>query len=62
MTVPPTNIESPPGWTETTTNSSGAIQWVDDSIIVGAGTVTDRLHFDSTLTPAELEGPCPGTR
>ena len=58
MVVPPTNIVSPAGWTGTDINFSGAdsIQWVDSGMLA-AGTSQSGFEFQSTLTPAQLEGP-----
>ena len=56
MTVPPTAIQSPTGWTDTVTNNGGAIQWVDSGAL-SQGSSQSGFIFDSTLTPAQLEGP-----
>ena len=56
MTVTPTAIQSPSGWTSMTTNSGAAIQWVDSGLL-NAGASQSGFEFDSTLTPAQLEGP-----
>src|SRR5579871_5733908 len=57
MTLPPTNIQSPMGWTGVTTNSNMAIQWVDTGTLLAPGSSQSGFIFDSTLTPAQLEGP-----
>src|SRR5260370_42399510 len=56
MTVAPTNIQSPTGWTGVTTNSNASIQWLDSSLLAPGASVTG-FEFESTLTPAQLEGP-----
>ena len=56
MTVAPTAIASPTGWTESVTNEGGAILWTDTGAL-SAGSSQSGFEFDSTLTPAQLEGP-----
>lgn len=55
MTVTPTNVQSPSGWTATITNGGEAIQWIDASGLAQGGSVSG-FEFESTLTPAQLEG------
>ena len=55
MTVTPTAIQSPSGWTEIITNG-GAIQWVDSGTL-GQGSSQSGFEFNSTLTPSQLEDP-----
>ena len=57
LTAAPTDIQSPAGWKETTTNSNMAIQWVDTGTLLAAGSSQSGFIFDSTLTPSQLEGP-----
>jgi hypothetical protein len=58
MTVPPTDVQSPAGWTGTVISMGGAdsIQWIDSGAL-SQGTSQSGFEFDSTLTPAQLEGP-----
>src|ERR1700679_1557189 len=49
----PTDIGRPAGWTEMTTNSGAAIQFVT-STPLAAGSTLSGFTFDSTETPAEL--------
>jgi len=56
MTVAPTAVQSPTGWTEMVTNGGGAIQWVDSGAL-SPGSSQSGFEFDSTLTPSQLEGP-----
>ncbi|MGA3044564.1 MAG: PEP-CTERM sorting domain-containing protein [Bryobacteraceae bacterium] len=55
MTTAPTDIQAPSGWTDMTTNSGGAIQWLDSGVL-GQGMSLSGFEFDSTLTPSELAG------
>jgi len=55
MSTAPTDIMAPSGWSDQTTNSGAAIQWVDGSGSLGQGMSLSGFEFDSTLTPAELE-------
>ena len=57
MTVTPTDIVSPAGWTPAITNSGASIQFVDSGTLLAAGSSLSGFEFDSTLTPAELEAP-----
>jgi hypothetical protein len=65
MSVSPTNVESPTGWSDVLTNSSSAIQWTTTSDLLAAGDSLSGFEFDSTMTPAQLQslfaGPGPGT-
>jgi hypothetical protein len=56
MTVAPTDVISPSGWTGTITNGGAAIQWLDSGTL-SAGSSQSGFEFDSTLTPAEMEAP-----
>jgi hypothetical protein len=58
MTMPPTAIQSPAGWTGVDISFSGtdSIQWVDSGSL-SAGTSQSGFEFDSTLTPAQMAGP-----
>jgi hypothetical protein len=56
MTVAPTAVQSPSGWTGTITNGGDSIQWVDSGAL-GQGSSQSGFEFDSTLTPSQLEGP-----
>lgn len=56
MSVSPTSVMSPSGWSDILTNGNGAIQWTN-STPLAAGSSVSGFIFDSTLTPAQLEGP-----
>ncbi len=60
LSATPTDIGSPAGWTEMTTNSGAAVQWVT-SMPVAAGSSLSGFTFDSTETPAELLSAFTGT-
>ena len=53
LSATPTNIGTPAGWTEMTTNGGAAIQFVT-SMPLTAGSSLSGFTFDSTETPAEL--------
>jgi len=56
MSVAPTGLASPPGWTATLTNGGSAIQWVAGSPdLLSPGDSESGFMFESTLSPAELE-------
>jgi hypothetical protein len=55
LTSTPTDILSPTGWSDMTTNSGAAIQWIDSGSLA-EGTSVSGFEFDSTLTPSELAG------
>jgi hypothetical protein len=55
MTATPTNVMSPSGWSDILTNSGAAIQWTNP-IPITPGSSVSGFEFDSTLTPAQLEG------
>jgi hypothetical protein len=55
MTSAPTDVQAPSGWTDTITNSGGAIQWLDSGAL-GQGMSQSGFEFDSTLAPSELAG------
>lgn len=62
MPVSPTNITEPAGWTETITPGGGyAIQWVTSSSLLASGGTLPGFEFQSTMTPAQLEGPYSGS-
>jgi hypothetical protein len=65
MSVSPTSVESPTGWSDVLTNSSAAIQWTTTSDLLAAGDSLSGFEFDSTMTPAQLQslfaGPGTGT-
>jgi len=61
MSVLPTNIASPPGWTDLVTGSGGAsdgyaIQWkaTSSADYLAAGSSLSGFSFDSTLSSAQL--------
>jgi len=61
MSVAPTNVTSPTGWTDNITNGGGsdgyAIQWVAGAgAAVLIGTSLSGFGFSSTETPAQLGG------
>jgi hypothetical protein len=61
LSATPTNIMSPPGWTDQLTNSGAAIMWMSSSSpLAGGGTLTG-FSFDSSETPAQLAGTFMGT-
>src|SRR3984957_7543417 len=53
LSATPTDICTPAGWTEMTTNSGAAVQFVT-SAPLAAGSSLSGFTFDSTETPAEL--------
>ena len=53
LSATPTDIGTPAGWTEMTTNSGAAIQFVTSTPLT-AGSSLSGFTFDSTETPAEL--------
>ena len=60
LSATPTDIGSPAGWTEMTTNSGAAIQWIT-STPLAAGSSLSGFTFDSTETPTELLSAFTGT-
>lgn len=60
LSATPTNIDSPTGWTDKTTNSGKAIQWTTASPLA-AGDSLSGFSFDSTETPAQLQLDFTGT-
>jgi hypothetical protein len=54
MSTAPTDVQSPSGWSDSITNSGGAILWTDAGAL-GQGMSQSGFEFESTLTPAELE-------
>jgi hypothetical protein len=55
MTVAPTDVQSPAGWTANVI-SGFSIQWLDSGSLA-QGTSQSGFEFESTLSPAQLEGP-----
>jgi PEP-CTERM motif len=53
LSATPTDIGTPAGWTEMTTNGGAAVQFVT-STPLAAGSSLSGFTFDSTETPAEL--------
>ena len=53
LSATPTDIGTPAGWTEMTTNSGAAIQFVTSTPLAAGSSLTG-FTFDSTETPAEL--------
>ena len=60
LSATPTDIGSPSGWTDMTTNSGAAIQWTT-STPLAAGSSLSGFTFDSTETPAQLLSAFTGT-
>jgi hypothetical protein len=60
LSATPTDIGTPAGWTEMTTNGGAAIQFVT-STPLAAGSSLSGFTFDSTETPAELLSAFTGT-
>jgi hypothetical protein len=60
LSATPTDIGTPAGWTETTTNNGAAVQFVT-STPLAAGSSLSGFTFDSTETPAELLSAFTGT-
>ncbi|HKM85864.1 MAG TPA: hypothetical protein VJW96_06615 [Terriglobales bacterium] len=54
LPVSPTSVVSPTGWSDTLTNSGGAIRWTTGTPLT-AGSSQSGFEFDSTLTPTQLE-------
>ncbi len=57
----PTNISSPAGWTEVSTNAGHALQWTTTSSLLASGQSLTGFDFTSTDSPAQLLGTYPGT-
>ena len=55
MSVAPTNVTSPTGWSEILTDGNGSIQWTTSTAKLASGTSLSGFDFQSTLTPAQLE-------
>jgi len=55
MTVAPTDVQWPAGWTANIIPGF-SIQWLDSGSL-SQGTSQSGFEFESTLTPAQLEGP-----
>jgi hypothetical protein len=53
LSATPTDIGTPAGWTEMTTNNGAAIQYVTSTPLTAGSSLTG-FTFDSTETPAEL--------
>ena len=60
MSVAPTNVQSPAGWTDILTNANSAIQWKTATNLLAPGSSVSGFMFDSTLSPAALEAAFPG--
>lgn len=60
MSATPTNILSPAGWNGITTNAGSAIQWTTSSSLLAPGNSVSGFEFDSTMTPAQIQGPFAG--
>jgi hypothetical protein len=54
MSVTPTDITSPTGWTDKTTNGGAAIQWTTTADLLAPGDSLTGFSFESTETPAQL--------
>ncbi len=61
LSVVPSKVGSPAGWTETQTNAGAAIQWIDNSTLLAAGQSLTGFTFSSTETPTQLLSPYAGT-
>ena len=61
LSAAPTNVGSPAGWTEKTTNSNGAIQWTTTTALMNPGDVLGGFTFDSTEAPWQLLANFSGT-
>jgi len=63
MPTSPTNIVSPPGWTENITGGfpgdGFAIQWVDGGAPLTPGHTLTGFQFDSTTSPTAIAGNSP---
>ncbi len=57
----PTNISSPAGWNEVSTDAGHALQWTTTSSLLGSGQSLTGFDFTSTDSPAQLLGTYPGT-
>ncbi len=56
MPAAPTDVMSPTGWTDTTTNGGKAIQWTTTTTDIEPDDSLMDFSFDSTVTPAEFIG------
>jgi hypothetical protein len=56
LSVTPTNVMAPSGWTDQLTNNGAAILWMTSSSSLAGGGKLTGFSFDSTETPAELAG------
>jgi hypothetical protein len=56
LSVSPTAVASPAGWSDVLTNAGDAIQWKTGSSLLAPGASLTGFSFDSTQTPAELSG------
>jgi hypothetical protein len=54
MSVSPTDVASPTGWSDVITNGGGAIQWTTTTALLASGDSLSGFDFDSTMTPAQL--------
>ncbi len=57
----PTNISSPAGWTELSTNAGHALQYTTTSSLLAPGESLTGFDFTSTDSPAQLLATYPGT-
>ena len=57
----PTNITSPAGWNEVSTNAGHALQWTTTSSLLASGQSLTGFDFTSTDSPAQLLATYPGT-
>jgi len=56
LSATPTDITSPTGWTEITTNANKAIQWKTTTDLLNPGDSLTGFSFESTETPVQLLG------
>ena len=61
LTVPPSSISSPAGWSEISTNTGHALQWTSTSSLLAPGQSLTGFNFTSTETPSQLLATYPGT-
>jgi hypothetical protein len=60
LSVAPSDISSPTGWSDNVTNGGAAVQWVTSSSLLAPGTSVSGFSFESTETPTQLAQPFPG--
>jgi hypothetical protein len=61
LSAAPTDITSPTGWNDITTNGNKAIQWTTTSDLLAPGDSISGFSFESTETPAQMAGPFLGS-